>query len=66
VPAALREVEVVQRGREMADAFDSMCENSVAESMVDWCAAERRDLWRLMKRYAGDMNARKIDDEECA
>ncbi len=64
----VREAEVTELGREMADAIDRMRENIVAELMADWSAAERRDLSRLMKRFAGDMNdwlyRRKNDDEE--
>jgi DNA-binding MarR family transcriptional regulator len=52
----VREAEVTEHGREMADAIDRMREELVGELMAEWSAAERRDLARLMKRLAGDMN----------
>jgi DNA-binding MarR family transcriptional regulator len=52
----VREAEVTELGREMADAVDRMREQLVGELMADWTNAERRDLARLMKRLAGDMN----------
>ena len=53
----VREAEVTELGREMADAIDRMREQLVGELMADWTNAERRDLARLMKRFANDMNA---------
>ena len=52
----VREAEVTELGREMADAIDRMREQLVGELMADWTNAERRDLARLMKRFANDMN----------
>lgn len=52
----VREAEVTELGREMADAVDRMREELVGELMADWTNAERRDLARLLKRMAGDMN----------
>ena len=64
----VREAEVTELGREMADAIDRMREELVAELMADWTNAERRDLARLLKRVAGDMNEwvarRKLEDAE--
>jgi hypothetical protein len=63
-----REAEVTELGRQMADAIDRMCEQLVGELMADWINAERRDLARLLKRFAGDMNewlvSRKHDGAE--
>jgi DNA-binding MarR family transcriptional regulator len=52
----VREAEVTELSREMADAIDRMREQLVGELMADWTNAERRDLARLMKRFANDMN----------
>jgi DNA-binding MarR family transcriptional regulator len=52
----VREAEVTEAGREMADAIDRMREQLVGELMVEWSSAERRDLARLLKRMAADMN----------
>jgi len=45
-----------------------MREELVGELMADWTNAERRDLARLLKRMAGDMNEwvvrRKSEDAE--
>lgn len=64
----VREAEVTEAGREMADAVDRMREELVGELMVDWTNAERRDLARLLKRMASDMNEwmvrRKSEDAE--
>jgi len=64
----VREAEVTEQGREMADAIDRMREEIVGELMADWTNAERRDLARLLKRMAADMNEwvarRKLDDAE--
>lgn len=64
----VREAEVTRLGREMAEAIDRMREQIVGELMADWSAAERRDLARLMKRFANDASEwlarRKIDDAE--
>ena len=62
----VREAEVTQLGREMADAIDRMRERIVGELMADWSAAERRDLARLMKRFANDASewlARRQDED---
>lgn len=64
----VREAEVTELGREMADAIDRMREELVGELMTDWTNAERRDLARLLKRFAAGMNEwlvqRKNDDVE--
>lgn len=64
----VREAEVTELGREMADAVDRMREELVGELMADWTNAERRDLARLLKRMAVDMNEwvvrRKSEDAE--
>ncbi|WP_229257412.1 MarR family winged helix-turn-helix transcriptional regulator [Duganella callida] len=64
----VREAEVTELGREMADAIDRMREELVSELMAGWTNAERRDLARLLKRMAGDMNEwllrRKSEDRE--
>jgi DNA-binding MarR family transcriptional regulator len=64
----VREAEVTELGREMADAIDRMREEIVGELMADWTNAERRDLARLLKRMASDMNEwvarRKLEDAE--
>jgi len=64
----VREAEVTEQGREMADAIDRMREEIVGELMADWTNAERRDLARLLKRMAADMNEwvarRKLEDAE--
>jgi DNA-binding MarR family transcriptional regulator len=64
----VREAEVTEAGREMADAIDRMREELVGELMADWTNAERRDLARLLKRMASDMNEwmvrRKSEDSE--
>jgi DNA-binding MarR family transcriptional regulator len=64
----VREAEVTELGREMADAIDRMREEIVGELMADWTSAERRDLARLLKRMASGMNEwvarRKLDDAE--
>lgn len=64
----VREAEVTELGREMADAIDRMREQIVGELMADWTNAERRDLARLLKRMAADMNEwvvrRKLEDTE--
>jgi DNA-binding MarR family transcriptional regulator len=64
----VREAEVTELGREMADAIDRMREQIVGELMADWTNAERRDLARLLKRMAADMNEwvvrRKLEDAE--
>jgi DNA-binding MarR family transcriptional regulator len=64
----VREAEVTEAGREMADAVDRMREELVGELMADWTNAERRDLARLLKRMASDMNEwmvrRKSEDVE--
>jgi DNA-binding MarR family transcriptional regulator len=64
----VREAEVTELGRELADAVDRMREELVSELMADWTNAERRDLARLLKRMAGDMNqwliGRKSEDFE--
>lgn len=64
----VREAEVTELGREVADAIDRTREQIVGELMADWTNAERRDLARLMKRFAGGMNEwlanRKHDDAE--
>jgi DNA-binding MarR family transcriptional regulator len=52
----VREAEVTQLGREMADAIDRMREELVSELMADWSNAERRDLARLLKRMAASMD----------
>ena len=52
----VREAEVTQLGREVADAIDRTREQLVGELMANWTNAERRDLARLLKRVAGDMN----------
>ncbi|MRW92768.1 MarR family transcriptional regulator [Duganella sp. FT80W] len=52
----VREAEVTEAGREMADAIDRMREQLVGELMAEWSSAERRDLARLLKRMAADMN----------
>ena len=62
----VREAEVTQLGRDMADAIDRMRERIVGELMADWSAAERRDLARLMKRFANDASewlARRKDED---
>jgi hypothetical protein len=52
----------------MADAIDRTREQLVGELMADWTNAERRDLARLLKRMASDMDhwlvQRKNDDAE--
>ena len=62
------EAEVTELGREMADAIDRMREQLVSELLSNWTNAERRDLARLMKRLASDMNEwmalRKAEDAE--
>ena len=64
----VREAEVTEAGREMADAIDRMREELVGELMADWTNAERRDLARLLKRMASGMNEwmvrRKSEDAE--
>jgi DNA-binding MarR family transcriptional regulator len=64
----VREAEVTELGREMADAIDRMREEIVGELMADWTNAERRDLARLLKRMAAGMNEwvarRKLEDAE--
>lgn len=64
----VREAEVTELGREMADAIDRMREEIVGELMGDWTSAERRDLARLLKRMAAGMNEwvarRKLEDAE--
>jgi DNA-binding MarR family transcriptional regulator len=64
----VREAEVTELGREMADAIDRMREEIVGELMADWTNAERRDLARLLKRMAAGMNEwvarRKLEDDE--
>ncbi len=64
----VREAEVTEAGREMADAIDRMREELVGELMAEWTNAERRDLARLLKRMASDMNEwmvrRKSEDVE--
>lgn len=64
----VREAEVTELGREMADAIDRMREEIVGELMADWTNAERRDLARLLKRMAAGMNdwvaRRKLEDDE--
>lgn len=64
----VREAEVTEAGREMADAIDRMREELVGELMADWTNAERRDLARLLKRMASGMNEwmvrRKSEDVE--
>ncbi len=55
----VREAEVTELGREMADAIDRMREELVGELMADWTNAER---------MAADMNEwvvrRKLEDAE--
>lgn len=53
----VREAEVTKAGREVVAVIDQTREQLVGELMADWTAAERRELARLMKRFAGDMNA---------
>ena len=53
----VREAEVTKAGREVVAVIDQTREQLVGELMADWTAAERRDLARLMKRFASDMNA---------
>ncbi|WP_229223734.1 MarR family winged helix-turn-helix transcriptional regulator [Duganella sp. sic0402] len=64
----VREAEVTELGREMADAIDRTREQLVGELMADWSSAERRDLSRLLKRMAASMNewmvSRKSEDAE--
>ena len=64
----VREAEVTELGREMADAIDRMREELVGELRADWTNAERRDLARLLKRMAAGMNdwmvRRKLEDSE--
>jgi DNA-binding MarR family transcriptional regulator len=64
----VREAEVTELGREMADAIDRTREQLVGELMADWSSAERRDLSRLLKRMAASMNewmvSRKAEDAE--
>lgn len=64
----VREAEVTELGREMADAVDRMREQLVGELMADWTNAERRDLARLLKRMASSMDLwmvnRKLEDAE--
>jgi DNA-binding MarR family transcriptional regulator len=64
----VREAEVTEAGREIADAVDRMREELVGELMADWTNAERRDLARLLKRMASDMTEwmvrRKSEDAE--
>lgn len=64
----VREAEVTELGREMADAIDRMREEIVGELMAEWSSTERRDLARLLKRMAAGMNQwvarRKLEDAE--
>lgn len=64
----VREAEVTELGRDMADAVDRMREQLVGELLAGWTNAERRDLARLLKRMATDMNEwmarRRVDDAE--
>ena len=64
----VREAEVTELGREMADAVDRMREELVGELMADWTNAERRDLTRLLKRMVSSMDewmaSRKSEDAE--
>ena len=64
----VREAEVTELGREVADAIDRTREQLVGELMADWTNAERRDLARLLKRMAADMDhwlvQRKSEDAE--
>jgi DNA-binding MarR family transcriptional regulator len=64
----VREAEVTELGRDMADAVDRMREQLVGELLTGWTNAERRDLARLLKRMATDMNEwmarRRADDAE--
>jgi DNA-binding MarR family transcriptional regulator len=64
----VREAEVTELGRDMADAVDRMREQLVGELLTGWTNAERRDLARLLKRMATDMNEwmarRRVDDAE--
>ena len=53
----VREAEVTRAGREVVAVIDQTREKQVSELMADWTAAERRDLARMMKRLASDMNA---------
>jgi DNA-binding MarR family transcriptional regulator len=64
----VREAEVTELGREMADAIDRTREQLVSELMADWTNVERRDLARLLKRMAASMDewmaSRKSEDAE--
>ena len=53
----VREAEVTKAGSEVVAVIDETREKQVSELMADWTAAERRDLARMMKRLAADMNA---------
>nr|WP_315398374.1 MarR family transcriptional regulator [uncultured Duganella sp.] len=53
----VREAEVTDAGHAVVAVIDQTREQLVAELMADWTAAERRELARVMKRLAGDMNA---------
>jgi hypothetical protein len=52
----------------MADAIDRMREQLAGELRASWTSAERRDLARLMKRFANDMNEwvlrRRVEDAD--
>ena len=53
----VREAEVTKAGSEVVAVIDETREKQVGELMADWTAAEWRELARMMKRLAADMNA---------
>lgn len=53
----VREAAVTKAGSEVVAVIGQTREKQVGEVMADWTAAERRDLARMMKRLAADMNA---------
>ena len=52
----VREAEATALGRQVADAIDQSRVRLMSELLADWSTEERRELVRLMKRFAGGMN----------
>jgi len=52
----VREAEATPLGRQVADAIDQTRVRLMSEMLADWSVADRHELVRLMKRFAGDMN----------
>ncbi|MCI4322528.1 MAG: MarR family transcriptional regulator [Thermoplasmata archaeon] len=53
----VREVEITAKGRRMTDALDAARDRMATVLFARWSARDRRDLARLIRRFAEDLQS---------